>query len=150
MKQADYDLRSQRIAASEKDAHAIIARNFSASRMNATKWREMAEALQEIPWVCRFRWVYAPDVSEWMNAWLPYPGSIYYDTGPAGPFRTFTIEWMEINTRQQWGERGLLVAQDQTPEIERRLQEINVPYEWVEGYIRIVGYVRNSAKASTE
>ena len=90
-----------RIAAADEEHRAIIARDFSASRMNATKWREVAETLQEIPWVCRFRWVYEAHVSEWMNAWLPHPGSTYYDTGPAGPFRTFTIEWMEINTRQQ-------------------------------------------------
>jgi hypothetical protein len=133
-----------RIAAADKEHHAIIARDFSASRMNATKWQEMAEALQEIPWVCRFRWVYEPDVSAWMSAWLPYPGSTYFDTASAGPFRTFTIEWMEIDTRRQWGNRGLLVEDDQTPEIERRLQEINVPYEWVDGYIRVVGHVRNS------
>ena len=36
-----------------------------------------------------------------------------------------------------------MVERNQAEEIKRRLQEINVPYDWVEDSIRIVGYVRN-------
>ena len=78
-----------------------------------------------------------------MNIWIPYPGSTYFDTGPAGLFKTFVIEWLEIDPHHQWGAKGAVVEQDSSAEIERRLQEINVPYEWVEGSIHIVGYVRN-------
>ena len=71
------------------------------------------------------------------------PAEVYFDTGPAGPFRTFMIEWLEIDARHQWGAKVAVVEQDSSAEIERRLQEINVPYERVEGNIRIIGYVRN-------
>ena len=53
------------------------------------------------------------------------------------------IEWLEIDARHQWGAKVAVVEQDSSAEIERRLQEINVPYERVEGNIRIIGYVRN-------
>ena len=78
-----------------------------------------------------------------MNIWIPYSGSTYFDTGPAGPFKTFAIEWLEINASHQLGAQGSIVEQESSAEIERRLQEINVPYEWLDGNIRIVGYVRN-------
>ena len=143
MSATDSEIINQRINAWGKDVRAVIAREFSASRMNATKWREMAEALSDMCLSYRFEWVHDPGVSEWMDIWIPYPGSTYFDTGLAGPFRTFMIEWLEIDARHQWGEKGAVVEQDSSAEIERRLQEINVPYEWVEGNIRIIGYVRN-------
>ena len=127
----------------EKETHAVITRDFSASRMNATKWREMIEALYDLPLYYRFQWVHVPGVSDWMNIWIPYPGSTYFDTGPAGPFKTFAIEWLEIDARHQWGADEGVTEQDSSAEIERRLQAIQVPYEWVEGNLRIVGYVRN-------
>lgn len=144
MKPTDEELWQKVIQADDKDTRAIIARDFSASRMNATKWREMIEALTEFGCPQRFRWVYEPDISAWMGAWLPYPGSTYFDTGSAGPFRTFTIEWMEIDPLHQWAEKGRMAEQDQTEEIERRLEEVGVPYHREGPYIRIVGYVRNS------
>ena len=144
MKPTDREPRWQRIEAFEKDAKAIIARDFSASRMNATKWREVIEALTEFECPHRFRWVYEPDISGWMSAWLPYPGSTYFDTGPAGPFKTFMIEWMEIDPLHQWAEKGSLSEKNQTEAIERRLEETGVPGQREGPYIRIVGYVRNS------
>ena len=143
MKPSDTELHRKTLNAWGKDVRAVIARDFSASRMNATKWREATEALSDLPLNYRFQLIYEPEVSEWMNIWIPYPGSTYFDTGPAGPFRTFMIEWLEIDARHQWGAKVAVVEQDSSAEIERRLQEINVPYEWVDGYIRIVGYVRN-------
>ena len=138
MKPTAQKLRWQPIEAAEKDVQAKIVRDFSASRMNATKWRELIESLEDFGFPCRFRWVNDPDVSGWMSAWLPYSGSTYFDTGPAGPFRTFTIEWMEIDPFYQGAAEG------QAEEVERRLQQINVPYHWENRYIRIVGYVRNT------
>ena len=144
MKPTDRELRWQRVQAADKDAEAIIARDFSASRMNATKWREVVVELEDLKLRYRFRWVDVSDISVWMGAWLPYPGSTYFDTGTVGPFKTFTIEWMEIDPLHQWAEKGRLAEQDQTEQIERRLQQINVPYHWEGQHIRIVGYIRNS------
>lgn len=134
---------SRHFGTQEKETSAVIARNFSASRMNATKWRETIEALSDLPLNYRFQWVHVPGVSDWMNIWIPYPHSTYFDTGPAGPFKTFVIERLEIDAIHQWGANGSIMEQDSSAEIERRLQEINVPYDWVDGNIRIIGYVRN-------
>jgi hypothetical protein len=130
--------------AMDKDAQAIIARDFSASRMNATKWREVIEELEEIPCLYRLRWVDVPDVSLWMGLWIPFLNSTYFDSA-VGQFRTFTIEWLEIDPVEEVSQGLLLKTQHihHTVEIERRLQAINVPYEWSEGYIRIVGYIRS-------
>ena len=148
MELTETELRRQRIRAAYKDAHAVIARDFSASRMNATKWREVVEAIGEDNNRYRFRWVNVSKVSDWMNAWIPFPASTYFDTAAVGPFKTSTIEWMEIDPVEVVPGEGLLLKPqhiNHAAEIERRLEEINVPYEWVDGYIRIVGYVRNSS-----
>ncbi len=150
MELTDRELHWQRMQAADKDAHAIIAHDFSASRMNATKWREVVEAIGEDSNRYRFRWVDVPKVSDWMNAWIPYPHVTYFDTAAVGPFRTFTIEWMEIDPIEEVKNGLLLKPQriNHTAEIEQRLQEINVPYELVDDYIRVVGYIRNTAKAT--
>ena len=63
----DAELQRQKTRAYEKETHAIIARDFSASRMNATKWREIIEALSDLLLNYRFQWVHVPGASEWMN-----------------------------------------------------------------------------------
>ena len=135
----------QSVISAEKNIRAVIAHDFSASRMNATKWREMIEVLSDLPLFYRFLWVHVPGVSEWGNVWIPYTGSTYFDTH-MGPFRTFAIEWLEIDHITEIT-RGLLLDPervDHSAEIESRLKAINVPYEWVEDNIRVIGYVRNS------
>ena|GEM_PF-1086949 len=143
MKPTDSELRRQRARASDKDTHAIIARDFSASRMNATKWREAIDDLGDMGLRYRLRWVDVPAISVWMGLWIPFSDSEYFDSAEVGPFSTFSIEWLEVDIYHQCGAYGSIVKQDSSTEIERRLQAIQVPYEWVDGYIRIVGYVRN-------
>lgn len=143
MKPTNREIRWQRTQAADKDAQAIIARDFSASRMNATKWREMVETLQDLKLRYRFRWVDVPDASVWMGAWLPYPDSAYFDTTTVGPFRTFTIEWLEIGASYRLTDKSEPLEQEQAKEVEWRLQQINVPYHLEGQHIRIVGYVRN-------
>ncbi len=144
MELTERELRWRQTQAADKDAHAIIARGFSASRMNATKWREVVEAIGEDS--NRYRWVDVPEVSDWLNAWVPYLNSTYFDTAAVGPFKTFTIEWMEIDPVEEVKNGLLLKPQriNRAEVIEQRLQEINVPYEWVGRYIRIAGHVRDS------
>ena len=43
------DLKYQKMAAEEKDIRALLRRDFSASRMSATKWREAVETLRDLP-----------------------------------------------------------------------------------------------------
>lgn len=143
MKTTDRQLYQLKNQAADKDANAIIARDFSASRMNATKWREVINDLGDLSLRYRLRWVDVADVSVWMSLWIPFPNSTYFDTGPVGPFKTFTIEWLEIDLYHYWAGHDGVVELNQAEEIERRLQEINVPYEWVGDSIRIIGYVRN-------
>jgi len=143
MKPTNRELWQQKTQSADKDAHAIIARDFSASRMNATKWRTTIKSLADLGLHYRLRWVDVPDVSVWMHLWIPYPNSTYFDSGPVGPFKTFTIEWLEVDSYHQWGSSGCIHEQDQTTEVERRLQEKNIPYHWEDQYLRIVGHVRN-------
>lgn len=135
-----YRLKDQ---AADKDAHAIIARDFSASRMNATKWREAIDDLGDMGLRYRLRWVDVPDISLWMGLWIPFPNSTYFDSVAVGPFKTFTIEWLEIDPVHCWAANGDVADRDQAQEIERRLQDIQVPFHWEGENIRIVGHVRN-------
>lgn len=144
MKPTARELWQQRNQAADKDARAIIARDFSASRMNATKWREAISDLGDLGLRYRLRWVDVSNISVWMGLWIPFPNSTYFDSAAVGPFRTFTIEWLEIGPFHCWAAKGNVVEQNQAEEIERRLQEVNVPYHWVDDYIRIVGYVCNA------
>ena len=134
-----YRLKSQ---AADKDARAIVAREFSASRMNATKWREAIDDLGDMGLRYRLRWVDVPNVSVWMDLWVPFPGSTHFDSLSVGQFKTFTIEWLEIDPFHRWAAQGSITEQDQAEEIGRRLQEINVPYQWEGENIRIIGHVR--------
>ena len=146
MNPTDRELQWQRVEAHDKDTHAIIAREYSASRMNATKWREAIDDLGGMGLRYRLRWVDVPALSVWMGLWIPYSDSTYFDSAAVGPFKTFSIEWLEIDPNVEVRHSKLLAPErtDHSAEIERRLQAIHVPYEWVDGNIRIVGYVRNS------
>ena len=143
MKPSGRQLYQPKNQAADKDAHAIIARDFSASRMNATKWREAIDDLGDMGLRYRLRWVDMPDVSVWMGLWIPFPNSTHFDSAEVGPFKTFTIEWLEIDPFHRWAAKGGIAEQNQAQEIERRLQEINVPFHWEGENIRIVGHVRN-------
>jgi len=61
MKPTSRQLYQQKNQAADKDARAIIARDFSASRMNATKWREVISDLGDLGLRYRLRWVDVPN-----------------------------------------------------------------------------------------
>ncbi len=128
--------------AEEKDIRAIIARDFFARRMSSTRWQEAINTLQDIPYnKGRVKFV---DVREPLDGFLTSATETYFDSN-WGPVLVLSVEWLEIDPIQEVSQGLLLKPQrvDRAPEIEQRLLEINVPYEWVNGYIRIVGYVRN-------
>ncbi len=143
MKPTSKELWVQKLRAAEKEERAIIARDFSASRMNATKWREVIENLGPLYVPYRLRRVDVANVSVWMSLWVPHPHSAYFDSGTVGPFTTVSIEWLEIDPGHRRGDQGTLIEDDQTDVIERKLQEIGVAYTWEQAYIRIIGHVRN-------
>jgi len=144
MKPNELEMRRIKRVTEEKEVRAITARDLSASRMNATKWREAIDDLGDMGPRYRLRWVDMPDVSVWMGLWIPFPNSTYFDSAAVGPFKTSTIEWLEIAPFHCRAANGGVAEQNQAEEIERRLQEINVPYHWEGQNIRIVGHVRNA------
>jgi len=133
--------RQQKVQASEKEMRAILDRDFSASRMNTTKWREVAERLNDLSVCRRIKFV---DVAEpFDNGRFYYITHDWFDSS-RGPFTSLSIEWLDIDPVQEI-HRGLLIDPqviNHAEEVERRLQAISVLYQWEGGWIRIVGHVR--------
>ncbi len=149
MKPTELEMSRIKRAAEEKEVRAIIARDFSARRMSSTRWQEAIDSLQDVPYdKGRVKFV---DVGEPLDGFLTPATETYFDSN-WGPVLILSVEWLEIDPVQEVSQGLLLKPQriDHSGEIKRRLQVINVPYEWVDGYIRIVGYVRDGAKEATE
>lgn len=121
------ELWQQRIDAAEKDMRAILARDFSASRMNTTKWREVAERLNDLSVCRRIKFV---DVAEPFDRGRFYHVTYDWFDGWYDPFKSLSIEWLEINLVEEI-HRGLLLDSqviNHAEEVERRLRAISVPY----------------------
>ena len=141
-------MRRQKILSQEKDTHAIIRREFSASRMNTTKWREVAGALGGLGIFCRIKFVDQPKVFDLPNFW--HVTGDWLDCGTLGPFTSVSIEWLEIDPMETIS-RGLLLEPslvDHLQEIERRLQEASIPYHLEAGRLFIIGHVRKAPVSS--
>ena len=125
-----------------KDAERLrryIQREQLVSVMNDTKWRELQalmadEATFSPRW--RVKCVRDSEPSGWDTDWcnhLPYP------------FKN--IEWVDIDPVHT--ERvGHIVPdrrEDRTGEIERLLEAKSIPYDHVDGCIRVQGYLRPTA-----
>ena len=137
------ELRWQKIQAHERDTLAIIRRDFSASRMNTTKWQEVAECLSGLSVRCRLKYVDVGTPFEMGGFW--HVTRDWFDGGPHGPFTSISVEWLDIDPLQKV-HRGLLLELtgiNHADELEKRLQSVQVPYHWEGDYIRIVGHVRN-------
>ena len=145
MKPTELEMEWIKRDAEEKDVRAIIARDFSASRMSNTRWRQAFWSLAGIPGVRRVKFVRSENP---LNGQLT-PRTDKYLESSWGVIPFLFIEWLEINPIEDVWRGALQKPQhlNRGPEIERKLQAINVPYEWVDGNIRIVGYVRNDAGA---
>jgi hypothetical protein len=139
------ELRWQRIQAPEKDTRAILARDFSASRMNTTKWKEVAECFAGLSVECRLKFVDMDKNFERGRFW--YVSGDWLDSGSLGPFTANSIEWFEIDPVEEIQDGLLLQPRriDHTAELETRLQSASIPYQWENDLIRIVGHVRKSA-----
>jgi hypothetical protein len=123
----------------EREVHAIIARDFSASVMNNTKWRELANALKGLPLAYRIKWV---DVAE------PKPlGGIWsatdrhFDTVDFGPFLTLSIEWLDIIPNVQGHDH--VSAERAQEDVEVRLRAVSIPFHREGNSIRVTGHVRS-------
>ncbi len=142
MKPTASEMRSIKRLAEEKEVRAIIARDFSASRMSNTRWRQALWSLEGIPGERRVKFV---DVEEPLAGFLRPATAPYFD-GWWGPVLILSVEWFEIEPIERVS-RGMLQEPkciNHGPDVERRLQEINVPYQRVEDSIRIIGHVRNA------
>ena len=135
------ELRWQRIQAQEKDTRAILARDFSASRMNTTKWKEVAACFADLSVQCRLKFVDVDKEFERGRFW--YITGDWLD-GSLGPFTANSIEWFEIDPVEEIRDGLLLKPRriDHTAEVETQLQSASIPYHWENGLIRIIGHVR--------
>lgn len=139
------ELHRQKIQSQQKDIHAIIRRDFSASRMNTTKWQEVTECLSGLSLSCRMKFVDIDDEVFEVGAFWHVTRD-WFDGGPGGPFTSISVEWLDIDPVQKV-RHGLLLAPtgiNHADELEKRLQAVQVPYYWEGDSIRIVGHVRNS------
>ena len=142
MKPNELEMRRIMRRAEEKEVRAILTRDFSASRMSNTRWKQTLWSLENIPGKRRVKFV---NVGEPLVGWLRPATDTYFDSW-WGPVLILSVEWLEIWPFEEIG-RGMLQEPQRVnhgAEAERRLQEINVPYEWVENNIRIIGHVRNA------
>ena len=133
-------MRWLKIRSQEKMTRALIARNFSASRMNRTKWMELVETLQDLNLCYRIKFVDEEGITDW--AWLMSPHPLWLEIGAYGPFRPVSIEWLEIDPYNHIGRHGEVVASDYSGDIENRLASLNIPFDIIGGLFRITGHVR--------
>ena len=137
------ELQWQRIEAQQKEIHAIIERDFSASRMNTTKWREVSECLAGFSVWCRIKFVHVADKDFELDGFWHVTRD-WFDSGSLGPFTSISVEWLDINPLEQVKLNLLLTPTgiNYAGEIEQRLQSFSVPYHCEQSRIRIVGHVR--------
>ena len=134
-------LRRQKILAQEKDTRAIIERDFSASRMNSTKWAEVVQCLSELKLEYRVRFVDVPDKVFDVRGLRHVTGD-WFDSS-LSTFTAISIEWLEIDPIEKTRDFYLIPKEvNQAHEIEKRLTAISVPYHWESDLIRIIGHVR--------
>lgn len=139
------DLRRQKIEAREKNVLAIIQRDFSASRMNNTKWQKLNNALSDLPVAFRVKFVDVSEALPLFSFWAVMPGR--FDSAEYGPFTSVSIEWLDIKPHRI-PPLELEEIHAAHEHVERRLCSIHVPYFWSGDYIRVVGHVRKSEQVS--
>lgn len=131
-----------KMAAEEKQIRAVLQRDFSASRMNATKWREAVETLSKLPLQYRIKFV---DVDHPLDGGVLVATKKHFDSR-WGPVLILSVEWLEIDALERISDGLLLKPKqiDHTQEVQQRLNAIGVPYTQAGALIRIIGHVRNS------
>lgn len=105
------------------------------SVMNNTKWREVLDALDNMP-----------NASVQFRAkCLGEAPSVLWDTSfpEHVPYPFLAIEWLEINPIERYSRGALLDDEvvDFSDEIEAALQSVPVPYTKEDGLFRIWGYL---------
>lgn len=108
-----------------KGVKAILVRDFTASLMNSTKWRELLERLDEL---CISYWVKFVDVSAPLSGHLQYRTERFYDSN-WGPLPILAVEWIEIRPVK----KAVVVL----------VEQLNVPFECTEDAVRITAHLRN-------
>src|SRR4249920_1413811 len=86
--------RERAIRADERRIRRMAREEFSASLMNNTKWRELADALHLLRrYVCRVKFIDDDEVLE--TPWINTHGESYVE-GTFGPLLWIAVEWLEI------------------------------------------------------
>ena len=137
----------RRVQTEEKEVRTIIARDFSASLINNTKWRELANTVAGIPLAYRVKWV---DVAEpRMLGSFRTATDRYFDSSDFGPFLTLSIEWLDIGgkARPAHDSRWQAETDDWMAAVAERLRGIQVPFQQEGDFLRVTGHVRKHAGA---
>ena len=138
------ELRWQKTQAHEKDTRAIIERDFSASRMNTTKWAEVAQCLSGLHVRCRVKFVDVLDKVLDLTG-MHHVTQDWFD-GSLNVFTSISIEWLDISPIEKTHDFYRNPKEvDHSEEIEKCLRTVSVPYHWENGFIRIIGHVRKGA-----
>ena len=109
----------------EREVRGILKRDFSASLLNNTKWRELLEPLESWGMSYEIKFV---DVAAPMRGSLSHRTERFYDS-MWGPVPILSVEWIELH--------------HPGPEVQALIKELNVPYEMTGGAIRVIAHLRN-------
>jgi hypothetical protein len=119
-----------------KKLRKLIAREFSASLMNDTKWNKVLSHLQPLPIRFRAKFITEDEVSTWGRMVECHANYIELLTSCArgGPSLVLELEYLEID------------AQEHLADVETLLNSLRLPHSRHGDFIRIVGHVRQSGR----
>lgn len=118
----------------------IVTQNHMCSIMNNTKWRELQNAIDDLPFPPPYELKYITDKVEPIpfNKDVTYWGD--WTDEPLTPF--FRIEWVKVRPRYLKYKGRLIKHEliDETEEFVSILQKYSIPYDEEDGTYIIYGY----------
>lgn len=108
----------------ERRVKAILRRDFAASLLSNTRWRELLGPLEawRVPYTIKFIDVAAP-----MAGRLSHRTDRFYDS-EWGPLPILSVEWIELP--------------DPPPEVSALIERLNLPCELKGDAVRVVAHLR--------
>ncbi|GHA76804.1 DUF6678 family protein [Cognatilysobacter bugurensis] len=109
----------------EREVRAVLKREFSASLLNNTKWRELLQPLEA--------WGVTYDI-KFVDVGAPVRGSLshrtdrFYDSR-WGPVPILSVEWIQLH--------------DPEPKVQHLVEALKLPYVATGGAWRVVAHLRN-------
>lgn len=103
----------------------VLARDFRASLMNNTKWRELLVRLDQLQ---VGYWIKFVDVAAPMTGYLEHRTDDFYDSD-WGPLPILSVEWIEVRPVQE----AVLAL----------VEQLGVPFERMTDGVRVTAHLRN-------